>query len=207
MHIGRVSRWLCAAFALSASLAHGVTFSGNLGVPGNGALVGSNLGAAQFTDELAISNNVALNSFVVATSGTVTITSSGYIAGGIDPYVSVFSGASPGATFFESNYALPDGDFTLSAFFTAGNYQIAIGTVFNESFAENLGTGTLADGFIALGGPFFLGDGSYTIDVALQPGVTPVPEPANVVLIGLGLMTLCARRRISVRAGGKANAH
>jgi len=41
MLMGRILRWLCAALALSASMAHGVPSSGSLGVLGNGALVGS----------------------------------------------------------------------------------------------------------------------------------------------------------------------
>jgi len=58
-----------------------------------------------------------------------------------------------------------------------GSYQIAISAFENMPFAENLGAGTLSDGFTGLGN---LADGEnldYAYDVILSP-VSPTPEPA-----------------------------
>lgn len=58
------------------------------------------------------------------------------------------------------------------------------------SFAENLGAGTLADGFTGLGN---LNDGEdlhYAYDVILT-STSPVPEPSAVWLLG-GLVLLLA---------------
>ena len=83
-------------------------------------------------------------------------------AGGFDPYVTVFNGSGPTATFRVSNDdgACPPGalsaglclDSTLSlSALPAGTYTLALSAFENMSFAENYGSGTLADGFIGLG--------------------------------------------------------
>jgi len=60
------------------------------------------------------------------------------------------------------------------------------------SFAENLGTGTLADGFTNFRGTSYLGSGACHVTVT-----TPVPEPSewSLWLAGAGLATFMARRR------------
>ena len=166
-------------------LAAAVTFSGQLDDAGNAALVASDLGAAQFTDDLATANNVALHALHVAVGGSARFASTGHPGGGIDPYFTLFRGSAPAtATVVESNYlhALAvGGDFTSDLALTAGDYTVAIGVFQNMSFAENGGSGFLSDGFIGLGGPAFFGDGSYALTVTL-PDAGTVPEPGGAVL-------------------------
>ena len=83
-----------AALALTATLASATTttLAGNLGDSGNAALVGSDLGAPDFTDDNAIADNVALYTFTVTVPGTVGIVSTGFAAGGVDPYFTLFAG-------------------------------------------------------------------------------------------------------------------
>ncbi|MDP1900990.1 MAG: DVUA0089 family protein [Rubrivivax sp.] len=173
------------ATAAGPALAAVVTFSGALGDATNTALVASDLGTAQFSDDLAKANNVALYALHVSVDGMVGFTSSGYAAGGTDPYFTLFRGLnSATATFVASNYfhALAwGGDFTQTEILSAGDYTVAIGTFVNLSFAENLGSGVLADGFIGLGDPRFFGEGAYTLTVTL-PDTQTVPEPAGTSL-------------------------
>jgi hypothetical protein len=103
-------------------------------------------------------------------------------AGGFDPYVSVFAGSGPTATFVASNDdgACPPGttgdglcgDSTLALPLAAGTYTIAISAFLNLSLAENLGSGTLGDGFAGLGS---FGDRSsrYAVDVGAPSLVPP----------------------------------
>ena len=74
------------------ALAGVVTFSGKLGDATNAALVASDLGAAQFSDEWAQANNVALYALHVPLDGLVGFTSSGHAAGGTDPTFTLFRG-------------------------------------------------------------------------------------------------------------------
>lgn len=181
----------CAALALCAASAGAATLSGNLGDSGNGALVGSDLGAPDFTDANAVADNVALYAFTVPVGGTVSIVSTGFAGGGVDPYFTLFSGSGNLATFLDSNYAQATstgGDFTWSGTLAPGSYEIALGAFENLSFAENLGSGTLGDGFIFLGDPNSLGDGSYSLTLT-----TPVPEPTSAWLLAIGLAAIGTR--------------
>ena len=186
-----------ATLALAATFAGATTLAGNLGDAGNAALVGSDLGAPDFTDDNAIANNVALYTFTTVT-GTVSIASSGFAAGGVDPYFTLFAGSGDSATVLDSNYAQAistGGDFTWTGVLAAGTYEIALGAFENLSFAENLGSGTLGDGFIGLGDPNSLGDGSYALDLT-----TAVPEPSTTWLLAVGLAALVTRMRRGRRA-------
>jgi hypothetical protein len=165
--------------------------AGNLGDPGNAALVGSDLGAPDFTDDNAIANNVALYTFYVPRDGSVSVVSTGFAAGGVDPYFSLFSGTGATAAFFDSNYAqatTTGGDFTWTGTLGQGSYEIALGAFENMSFAENFGSGVLGDQFIGLGDPNSLGDGSYSMTLT-----TPVPEPSDSWLMAVGLAALATR--------------
>jgi len=193
------AKWTALMFgsllAAAAASASAQTYAGRFDDPGNVTLVGSGLGAASFTDALAVANNVALYDLVVTISGTVSIRSEGFGEGGADPYFTLFQGADPTATFLDSNYLQAfstGGDFSYSAVLAAGLYKIALGVFANMSFAEHLGAGTLANVFIALGEPGSLGDGHYRLVVT-----TPVPEPSTWMLLagGLALSSLVHRRR------------
>lgn len=172
---------LVASFLLSvAATAPAATFSGNFGDTSNAALVGSDLGAASFTDQYAIADNVALYNIVVPTAETVNIQSTAFAAGGADPYFSLFHGSGGSATFLASNYTQAfstGGDFDYSGLLAAGRYEIALAVSANMSFAENYGSGTLADGFIGLGDPGSLGNGSYAVQVTMQSGKPPLGAP------------------------------
>ncbi len=123
--------------------------------------------------------DVRLHVFTLSSPGTVSVQSWGYGgssgapggtnaagavigAGGFDPYVSLFSGSGPAATFVASNDdgncppgTIGDGlcgDSTLvTGTLPAGTYTLAISAFLNMSLAENLGSGTLGDGFVGLG--------------------------------------------------------
>jgi hypothetical protein len=199
---------LLVGLAAGPVLAAVVNLSGALDNPANTALVASDMGAAQFTDDLATANNVALHVLHVAVGGSVNFTSTGFALGGIDPYFTLFSGTDwTTATVLDSNYlhaSTLGGDFTQDIMLSAGDYTVAIGVYENMSFAENLGSGVLADGFIALGGPFFFGDGRYAFTIT-TPDATTVPEPGSALLslmaAGVAVWTQ-RRRKTSTTHGG-----
>jgi len=131
-------------------------------------------------------------------------------AGGFDPYVSLFSGAGATALFIASNDdgLCPSGtpaptcaDSTLAvAKLAAGTYTLALTLPFNFPFAENLGTGSLGDGFIGLDSSF--NDGScarncsnqFAVDIGWMPDSRPaVPEPASAGLALVGLALIAAK--------------
>jgi hypothetical protein len=184
---------LCLGLVTGSAQATITTYSGFVNDPANAALVGSDLGPALFGDDNEIANNVALYNMLVPVSGTVGFISKGFAAGGVDPYFTLFQGSGPAATFLGSNYDQAfstGGDFTLSYALTAGTYTVALGTFANISFAENLGTGTLGDGFSGLGVPDSLGRSYYELAVN-----TPVPEPSTLLLLGAGLAGMVACRK------------
>ena len=193
--------WCTASIAIAAT----TVYSGRLDDSANTALVGSGLApsAPDFTDDLAIANNVALYELTIANPGNVGFVSSGFAAGGIDPYFTIFSGFGVGATFYESNFAQAfstGGDFNIALALAAGDYTLAIGAFANMSFAENLGVGTLGDGFVGLGQPGLLGDTSYLLTVITSGStVTPIPEPSTYALMLAGLAAVgagaCRRSR------------
>ncbi len=182
-----------ATLALAATFAGATTLAGNLGDAGNAALVGSDLGAPDFTDDNTIANNVALYTFTTNT-GTVSVVSSGFAGGGVDPYFTLFSGSGATAAFYDSNYTQAfdtGGDFTWTGTLAAGTYEIALGAFANMSFAEQYPPGTylLGDGFTLLGDPNSLGNGSYSLALT-----TVVPEPSSTWLLAIGLGALVATR-------------
>lgn len=196
--------WGCRVAAVSliaalgsAAIAAPMLFSGRLDDASNTALVGSDLGPALFSSQQDVANNVALHAFTITTAGPYDLISTGVSVGGIDPYVTIFSGLGAGATFFESNFVNAfsvGGDFTLSLLLAAGDYTLAVGAFANMSFAENLGVGTLGDGFTGLGDPNSLDDGPYVITIDIGAGPQPVPEPPLTALCLAALAAMAAVR-------------
>lgn len=187
-----------AALASGPAQAADVVLSGYLDDPGNTALVWSDLGAPLFGDDWEIANNVALYEIVVPLDGPVSFDSNGYAAGGADPYFTLFAGSGPGATFVHSNYDQAfccGGDFLENVALSAGTYTIAMGVFANMSFAENLGAGSLGDGFVGLGVPEYLGNYYYELAVSFETPPPPVPEPAALAMSLLGLIALGVSRR------------
>ncbi|MBC7727413.1 MAG: DVUA0089 family protein [Microbacteriaceae bacterium] len=186
------AKWLIKLFGVAISMAaasaSAQVLSGDFDNTANTVLVASNLGAASFSDAFTIANNVALYDLSVPFAGLVRITSTGFAAGGADPYFSLFAGSGGSATFLVSNYEQAfstGGDFDYTGTLAAGVYRLAIGVFANLSFAENLGGGSLADGFTALGTPGSLGNASYRVVVA-----TAVPEASSWSLLLAGLLAV-----------------
>jgi hypothetical protein len=172
------------------------TLSGYLNDNTNTALVASDgTTATQFADDFFIANNVALYAVSVPFAGLVSFESTGFAAGGVDPYFTLFSssGVVLGSNFDQAFST--GGDFELQYSLAMGSYTVALGAFANMSFAENRG-GTLADGFTGLGEPAFLGTSFYelTVTVPDQGGGT-VPEPSSLLLLLMGLSAFAFIRR------------
>jgi len=115
-------------------------------------------------------------------------------AGGFEPYLSLFDAA---GNFLMSTWppvCPPAGNFIGSNCFDVlldtgilgpGTYQLALTAFDNFSFAENLGSGTLADGFTGLGNL----DVSENLNYALDIDIQQAPEPGTVsyLLLAAGL--------------------
>jgi hypothetical protein len=121
------------------------------------------------------------------------------LEGGFQPYLSLFdnSGNFIASTYFGTAcYAGANTNSSSGQCFDVlldggvlgpATYQIAISAYFNQSFAENLGSGTLSDGFTGLGNLFFGEDLHYAFDVVLTDA-TPVPEPRIISIVALAVL-------------------
>lgn len=134
--------------------------------------------------------------------------------GGFDPYVSLFAGTGDSAAFLLSDddglcpvggRAVACDDSTLHLMnLPGGTYTLALTTFGNVPFAENLGSGTLADGFISLGSYYDAVTNSnrtsaYAIDIQ---SAALTPEPASFLLFLSGVLLLIfalSRRSTPVR--------
>jgi hypothetical protein len=133
---------------------------------------------------------------------------------GFEPYLSLFDAA---GNFIASTYfgtTCPAGAHTNAdtgdcfdveldgGILAAGDYKIAISAFENMSFAENFGSGTLADGFTGLGDLAEGEDLHYAFDITLEPSspTSPVPEPLPGAMVALtALAGVAARLRMSVQ--------
>ena len=132
---------------------------------------------------------------------------------GFEPYLSLFDGAGNflASTFFGTHLSSRrEHQHRYSAMLRVaarrrrsclGNYSIVISAFENLSFAENSGTGTLADGFTGLGNLALGEDLHYAFDVTLTPTTaSPVPEPGTGVLF-YGRLDSCGTSRPRYRKG------
>ena len=188
---------LCALTAQAST-----TYSGYLNdCAANTALYSSDLGSPLCGDDNDIANNVALYTFNLASPEVVELISTGFANGGFFPYLTLFTGTGPGATFLLSNYAsvfdptLPPGDYGIGPVsLGAGDFTVAISAFANMSLAENLGAPyLLGDGFAALGDPLGFPLGNYLYEVEVRAG--SVPEPISIALVGIACIGLTFSRR------------
>jgi hypothetical protein len=203
---------MLAAFLLSASLNAGViSFEGDLRTDANFIACGTGctLGAGNTNGDYAQWAAVE-RTFVVSSPSAMTALTFSYgggtngigmsiAQGGFEPYVSLFdaSGAFLASTFAGTtcpagaNTNTPSGqclDVLLDGgVLSPGSYAITISAFQNLSLAENLGSGTLADGFSGLGNLFPGEDMHYAFDVRLQ-STSAVPEPGSYLLAGTAIL-------------------
>jgi hypothetical protein len=154
-------------------------------------------------------NDVLLYQFTTSTTSDLSFQSWGYdggtngaghviSAGGFDPYLSIFLGSGPTATFFQSNddgcFGCADPSLTLLGA-AAGTYTIALTAFDNLSYAENLGAPfTLGDGFTGLG---FYNERSsnFALDITSSAGFAQAPEPGTISLLAAGAALILISRR------------
>lgn len=167
----------------------------------------------------AVPTDVALIPFSTAASAALTIQSYGYggtantpagtnaagaviAPGGFEPYLSLFAGIGPAATFLASAGspgACPPatgapycGDPQLTkAALPAGAYTLAISLPGNISFAENYGLGILGDGFTGLVADYGGATSAYAIDIT---SAALVPAPGGGACALALLAAACFRR-------------
>jgi hypothetical protein len=131
--------------------------------------------------------------------------------GGFEPYLSLFdaTGNFIASTFFGTTCPVGANTNTLSGdcfdvsldggTLTPGDYQISISAFENLSSAENLGTGTLSDGFTGLGNLAAGEDLDFAFDVILT-STSQVPEPGFVIpLAGFLLGLVWVKKRNLIR--------
>lgn len=211
----RVSFSVALAVALlacsSAARASSFTISGYLDDAANVALVASDgygdLQGPRFGSAEEIARNVAIYQLTVTTGGAFQFTSSGWAAGGAEPYFTIFAGSGGSSTFLASNYFDPSIDFSFTQNLAAGTYMLALGVWANESFAENNPDAdpSLGDGFTALGDPGRLGTAYYEVSISSDDGESdepvpgggkvPVPEPSTLALMVCGVAGLLRARQ------------
>jgi hypothetical protein len=189
---------LLVVFVLTAAYAFGTSVSdvGNLNANDANDFV-------LFQLKLDVTSNLNIQTW--GYGGGTNAAGAGIAPGGFAPYVSLFQGGGNGATFLASNDSglCPPGnpvpaceDATLNINLAAGTYTVALSVFENMSFAENLGSGTLGDGFIGLGNYYDAVSGivrtsDYAIDIT---SVGIVPEPSTVALVIAAALILFTQR-------------
>ena len=197
-----------------------ISYTGNLRNDANVTSCGSGctLGAgnsdgdyaqwAAVVDTFHVSTPSAMQAITFSYGGGTNGSGQAIVPGGFEPYLSLFDSAGNflASTFFGTT--CPPGAATnpSSGFcydvaldggiLAAGDYQIAISAFENMSLAENLGAGTLADGFTGLGNLYQGEDMNYAFDVILTNNSnSQVPEPATFLLLSPALSWLLVRKR------------
>ncbi len=178
----KISLLLAAAVAaLSATAASATTFSGT------------------FTQD----DGKAGFAFYVAAPTVLTITSTGYAAGGLDPVLSLYDAAGNAVDFNDDNGVNPDSQL-IETTLTTGRYRVFL------TQYDNFGPASLALPFNFEGQHNFRGGfidyygnqrtGFWSLDITGGFAATAVPEAATwgMMIAGFGLVGAAARRRRTV---------
>lgn len=204
---------LCSASAGTISFSGDLRNDANVTACGSGCTLSASSSDSDYAqwaavvDAFTVSTTSAVQGVTFSYGGGTNGAGAAIAEGGFEPYLSLFdaAGDSLGSTFFGttcpagSNTNSVSGqcfDVLLDAGILApGTYQIAISAFENMSLAENLGSGTLADGFTGLGNLAFGEDLHYAFDVDLTP-TAATPEPSSVWFAGLIVLAAGAISRI-----------
>ena len=194
---------LWAGVWLASAQAGTISFTGNLRTDatviscGSGCTLGASDPDSAFAQWAAVvraftvSQTSTMQAITFSYGGGVNGLGTAIAQGGFEPYLSLFdaSGDFLASTFFGTTCPAGANTNTISlqcldvlldgGTILPGTYQIAISAFENLSLAENLGAGTLADGFTGLGNLAGGEDLHYAFDVILTPlAGAPVPEPS-----------------------------
>jgi len=199
--------FVLAALVLPAANAETISFVGNLRTDadviacGPSCTLGSSNTDGDFAqwaavvDDFSVTSSSSMEAITFSYGGGVNGAGQTIAQAGFEPYLSLFdaSGNFLASTFFGTTCPAGANTNTLSGecfdvsldggTLGPGSYQIAISAFENLSLAENLGSGTLADGFTGLGNLNTGEDLHYAFDVVLT-STSPVPEPITASLLG-----------------------
>jgi len=162
-------------FLSGATSAASISLQGALPLSAGAANV-----TAAYTFAVSAASMVTIQSYghggSAGTPGGMNLAGTVVPAGGFDPYVSLFTGGGATATFLASNDdgVCPPGmlsgglcrDSSLTLSLNAGTYSLVVAAFNNMSLAENLGAGTLGDGFTGLGNYDPLRTNNFAIDIS-----------------------------------------
>lgn len=165
---------------------------------------------AAVVTSFTVSTTSTMSAITYSYGGGTSLTGASVAAGGLEPYLSLFdaSGNFLASTFFSgcpvggNTYAGNCYDVSLDGgTLAAGTYYITLTAFENMSLAENLGMGSLSDGFTGLGNLAANEDLHYGYDITLTPtGVSPVPEPTYTWLAGMVLAGFCSLKGMKLYA-------
>jgi len=196
-----------------------ISFTGNLQSDatvlacGSGCTLGPGNSDSDFAQWAAVVRTFAV--VVTSTMQAITFSYGGGVngqgaaipQGGFEPYLSLFDS---GGAFLASTFpgvTCPPGSHTNTVSgqcfdvllnggtLAPGTYQIALTAFENLSFAENLGAGSLADGFTGLGNLAPGEDLHYAFDVILTPGATSTPEPSTLAMLPAMILLVALWRK------------
>jgi hypothetical protein len=150
--------------------------------------------AVSFTGTLSNADDIRSVFFTVTSPSTVSFKSSGYLAGGFDPILTLFSPT--------GQYGTPSGlaDFDFSRSFSTGTYRAVISAFPNFFEYYNYSNPKFSD-WVPGGGDLNGRSSYYAFDIVTTPTATAVPEPSS--LIGTALAGFAVVRLKRKLASGK----